>query len=101
MDIEQFQLFANLTALGTIGLIYAGYVKNLKSEIALKSEQITLLRSKNAALEKRTPEYVETLLSERIGIREKELKRLKDDDEAHRNEIRARNTELDLSLIHI
>jgi hypothetical protein len=96
------QLIANLSALVVIGWIYAAYVKNLRAGLSLKDEQLASVRAnlalwkdKAEQLEKKTPEYLERLLSERIRIREEELSRLKSDKEQHQQEIQDRNLELE------
>lgn len=100
--LSYIQLIANLSALILIGWIYAAYVKNLRSSVDLKNTELDSLRTnlqlwkdKAEQLEKKTPEYLERLLSERIKIREEELTRLKNDKEQHQQEIRDRNSELD------
>jgi hypothetical protein len=100
--LSYIQLIANLSALILIGGIYAAYVKNLRSSVDLKNTELDSLRTnlqlwrdKAEQLEKRTPEYLERLLSERIKIREEELARLKNDSEQHQQEIRERNSELE------
>ena len=94
-------LIANLGALTVLGLLYAAYIKNLKSALELKSEQIetqdrhiAMWRDKALDLERRTPEYVEKLLSERINVREDELRRLGEDAENNKSTIEDKNTQL-------
>jgi hypothetical protein len=96
------QFVANLSALAVIGCIYLAYIKNLRSIAQSKDDQIRaveknlkLWRDKAELLEKRTPEYIEKALSDRIRIREDELTRLKLDYDQHVKEIQARNSELD------
>ena len=100
--LSYIQLIANLSALVLIGWIYAAYVKNLRSSVDLKNTELSAIRTnlqlwkdKAEQLEKKTPEYLEKLLSERIKIREEELARLKDDRDLHQLEIRERNSELE------
>jgi hypothetical protein len=100
--LNYLQLIANLSALVVVGWIYAAYVKNLRSSVDLKNTELESLRTnlqlwrdKAEALEKKTPEYLEQLLSERIKIREEELTRLKNDKDQHQQEIRERNSELE------
>jgi hypothetical protein len=100
--LSYIQLIANLSALVLIGWIYAAYVKNLRSSVDLKNTELDAIRTnlhlwkdKAEQLEKKTPEYLEKLLSERIKIREEELARLKNDRDHHQLEIRERNSELE------
>ena len=79
---------ANLSALTIIGLIYIAYIKNLRSVTKLKDEQLKIAeqntskwKEKYLELERKSPEFVEKLLSERIKIREDELQRLTQDSE--------------------
>jgi hypothetical protein len=99
--MNYLQFIANLSALIVIGWIYAAYVKNLRSIAQSKDDQIIaveknlkLWRDKAELLEKKTPEYLEKVLSDRIKIREDELSRLKLDYDKHTKEIQARNSEL-------
>jgi hypothetical protein len=99
--ISYFQLGANTFALFVAGWIYVAYIKNLKSSLGLKDEQIKVIgqkeifwKEKAAELEKRSPEHVEKLLSERIQIREEEIKRLSEDATVHKAEITLKNEEL-------
>lgn len=101
MSIQLLQLTANLSALVVIGWIYLAYVKNLRSIAKAKDSQIAIVetnlrfwKDKASELEKRTPEYIEKILTERIKIREEELKRLHDDTEGHKKQIQARNEDL-------
>lgn len=92
---------ANLTALTVIGFIYLAYIKNLRSVNQLKDSQlkiaeqnVKLWKDKALDLERRTPEFVEKQLSERIKIREEELSRLAKDSESHFEQIKVKNREI-------
>ena len=93
---------ANLTALTVIGIIYAAYIKNLRSVNQLKDTQIKvseqnvkLWKDRALELERKTPEFIEKQLSERIKIREDEITRLANDTEAHSEQINIKNREIE------
>lgn len=93
---------ANLSALTVIGIIYVAYIKNLRSVSQLKDAQLKvaeqntkLWKDKALELERRTPEFVEKQLGERIKIREDELSRLAQDSESHTEQIDLKNREID------
>jgi hypothetical protein len=99
--INYLQLTANTFALGIAGWIYLAFIKNLKSTIQLKDEQIktveknmTFLKDKIAEMEKKTPENMEKILSERIKIREEEIIRLKGDKQNHDAELGVKDEQL-------
>lgn len=101
MDINFIQFIANISALAVIGWIYIAYIKNLRSISNAKDSQISIVesnlklwRDKANELERKTPEYIEKVLTERIKIREDELKRLHDDTVDHKKQIKARNEDL-------
>lgn len=105
MDIfkntQIISLIANLGALSVLGYLYAAYIKNLKSSLSLKADQITTLekrldmwRENASEMERRTPEYIESILAERIRIREEELFRLKEDGKNNVIEVEERNAEI-------
>ncbi|HHP1266687.1 hypothetical protein C3B80_22155 [Enterobacter cloacae] len=84
--IDYFQLGANGMALVIAGWIYIAYVKNLKSQIGIKEEQLKVLeknvnlwKDKANLMEQKTPEYIEEVLTKRIKHREEEIKRLEID----------------------
>ncbi len=87
--INYFQLGANSIALLVAGWIYVAYIKNLKSQLDSKDDQIkaveknlALWKDRASVFEKKTPEYMEEVLSKRIKHREEEIKRLElDKDE--------------------
>ena len=102
MNIDIIQFIANISALAVIGWIYVAYIKNLRSiskakdsQIAIVESNLNLWRDKANELEKRTPEYIEKVLTERIKIREGELKRLHEDSTNHKRQIKARNEDLE------
>jgi len=99
--IEYFQLGANGVALTVAGWIYGAYIKNLRSELSIKDEQVkaveknlTFWKDKATQFEKKTPEYMEEILSKRIKHREDEIKRLQDDKEEHTKLISLRSREV-------
>lgn len=84
--IDYFQLGTNGMALVIAGWIYIAYVRNLKSQIDIKEEQlktleknINLWKDKASLMEQKTPEYIEEVLSKRIKYREDEIRRLEGD----------------------
>lgn len=102
MSIEYIiSLVANLGALTVIGILYAAYIKSLRSQVCLKDEQlkaaeqnIKLWKDKTLILERQSPQYVEKILAERIRIREEEIARLAKDEESHQTEIEQKNIEV-------
>lgn len=85
---EWVQVTLNAGALVTGGVVWKLYFQNLKAtigtkqaEVDLAKEQASFWREKATELDKRTPEAVERVLAERIGIREAEIGRLADDRE--------------------
>lgn len=99
--INYIQLTANGFALAVAGWIYIAYIKNLKSVVKLKDEQmltvekhLTFLKEKLSELEKNSPENMERILNDRIKIREDEIARLDDDKKDHKQEIEQKNQQL-------
>lgn len=99
--INYLQLTANTFALGVAGWIYLSFIKNLKSSIQLKDEQIktveknmVFLKDRISEMEKKTPENMEKILSERITIREEEIVRLKGDKQNHYAELVVKDEQL-------
>ena len=99
--INYFQLAANTFALGVAGWIYLAYIKNLQSTVHLKDEQIktveknmNFLKEKNTEMEKKSPENMEKVLSERIKIREEEIARLNGDKKNHEAELVVKDEQL-------
>jgi hypothetical protein len=100
--IEIITLVSNLGALTILGFIYVAYIKNLRSVNKLKSEQVKIAEQniklwKDRALEseRKTPEFIEKQLNERIKIREDEVERLKADFEKHSEEINKKSNEIE------
>ena len=98
---EIITLIANLSALSVIGFIYVAYIKNLRTINQLKDSQLSvaeqntkLWKDRVLELERRTPEFMEKKLSERIKIREDELSRLERDTKGKENEIEKKNKEI-------
>ncbi len=99
---EIIAAIANLTALTVIGFIYIAYIKNLRSVNQLKESQlqvaeqnVKLWKDRVLELERRTPEFIEKQLSERIKIREDEISRLAKDTETHSGQINVKNKEIE------
>lgn len=99
--LDYLQLGANALALTLAGWIYLAYVKNIRSMLAVKDEQMKVLertlafwKDKAADFEKKTPEYIEEVLTKRIRLREDEIKRLNEDHEAHTKTIGMRTREV-------
>jgi len=98
--LKWIQLIVNAFALGAAGWIYKAYIQNLKSVLLSKDEQIKIvernmnfLKDKVADLEKKTPEFMEEILNERIKIREDEILRLSSDKDKNVNELKIKNQE--------
>jgi hypothetical protein len=103
MDIGLVGLIANIGALGVAGILYAAYVKNLRSMVNLKKEQlgvaeqnIKLWKDRASELEKQTPQFIEKILNDRIKVREDEVTRLAKDGESHKAEIELKGNEIEL-----
>lgn len=99
--VEIIALVSNLGALTVIGFIYLGYIKNLRSINELKDSQlkvaqqnVKLWKDRAIELERRTPEFIEKQLSDRIKVREEELARLASDNKDHSEMIEQKNKEL-------
>ena len=100
--IDYLQLGANGIILMILSWLYFAYVKNIKAEIKLKDEHIRI-SEKNLAfwkdraieLEKKSPEFFEGILENRIKIREQELSRLNDDTLKNKSEIEDKNRQLE------
>lgn len=98
--LKWIQLIVNAFALGAAGWIYKAYIQNLKSALLSKDEQIKIvernmnfLKDKVADLGKKTPEFMEKILNERIKIREDEILRLSVDKDKNVNELKIKNQE--------
>jgi len=99
--LDIITLVSNLGALTAIGFIYFAYIKNLRSVNKLKDQQlkisdqnVKLWKDRALELERKTPEFIEKQLNERIKIREDEVERLKTDYEEHKDTIEQKNSEL-------
>ena len=101
MWVDYIGLIANVSALSVAGILYAAYLKNLRSQIGLKEEQlkvaksnVSLWKDKALELERQTPQYIEKVLSERIRIREEELQRLTEDRDDQKQAIQGAQAEI-------
>ena len=99
--INYFQLGANGMALLVAGWIYLAYVKNIRGQLEIKDDQIkaveknlALWKDRASVFEKKTPEYMEEVLSKRIKHREEEIKRLELDKEENTKAISVKAREL-------
>lgn len=100
--ITYLQLGANTVAIAVAGWIYAAYLKNVRSMLEVKDEQLKVLersvtfwKDKAADFEKKTPEFIEEVLSKRIRLREEEIQRLSADHDAHTKTISMRSREVE------
>lgn len=100
--ISYLQLGTNAVALTIAGWIYIAYVKNIRSLLEVKDEQLKVLdkslafwKDKAADFEKKTPEFIEESLAKRIRLREEEIKRLSEDQEMHTKTISMRTREVE------
>ena len=98
---EYLQLGANATALMIARWIYLAYIKNIRAALDIKDEQIKVVerslafwKDKAADFEKKTPEYMEEVLTKRIHHREEEIKRLNEDRDSHAKTINMRTREV-------
>lgn len=87
---EVLQVVANIGALVGGGIIWKLYVDKLKATVDSKNAEIDsvkanreLWKDKAEDLEKRSPEFMERMLSERIQTREAEIARLAEDRGRH------------------
>lgn len=93
---------ANLGSLAVVGVIYVAYIRNLRSVVNLKDthlkiaeQNVKLWKDRAIELERRSPEFIEKQLSERIKIREEEIQRLSHDGEEHIEKIARKNSEIE------
>ncbi|MBN9206954.1 hypothetical protein [Methylibium petroleiphilum] len=100
--IAYFQLGANAVAIATASWIYLAYVKNIRSMLEIKDEQLRVLdrtvaywKDKAADFEKKTPEFIEEVLAKRIRLREEEIQRLSLDQETHAKTVSMRTREVE------
>ncbi|PNG14361.1 hypothetical protein [Stutzerimonas stutzeri] len=98
---EYLQLGSNGLALLVAGWIYLAYIKNLRSSVSAKDEQLKILqkhldfwKDKADEFEKKTPEYIEEVLAKRIRHREEEIKRLDEDKESSFRILQSKTSEL-------
>lgn len=84
--VDVIQLILNGGVLVAGGWVWKLYVDNLKAGLTSKDSELSLVKTdrdlwkgKVVELEKRSPEAMEKLLSERIEIRDRELARLGED----------------------
>jgi hypothetical protein len=98
--LKWIQLLVNFFAIGAAGWIYKAYIQNLKSALSSKDEQINIveknmnfMKDKIADLEKKTPEFMEKILNERIKIRDNEIIRLSNDKSKNINELEIKRQE--------
>jgi len=99
--INYLQIGTNAFAILVAGWIYAAYIKSLNSSLKSKDEQIkavdkniAFLKDKIVDLERKSPENIEKILSDRIKIREEEIIRLSDDKKDHEIEVSTKGEEV-------
>lgn len=99
------QLVVNLAALVAGGAVWKMYIDNLKAALTARSAEISsveknrdMWKDKAQELEKRSPEFMEKILAERIGTREAEITRLAEDKE--KNIELLRNLEQEKSVLN-
>lgn len=99
------QLVVNLAALVAGAAVWKMYIDNLKAALTARSAEISsveknrdMWKDKAQELEKRSPEFMEKILSERIGTREAEIIRLEEDKE--KNTELLRNLEQEKSVLN-
>ncbi|MDF4223559.1 hypothetical protein PXC01_18325 [Maribacter sp. M208] len=101
--IKWIQLIINAFALGAAGWIYRAYILNLKASISAKDEQVKIVeknlnlwKDRVSELERKTPEFMENALNQRIKIREDEIERLSSDKDYHEDEHSRKSAELEI-----
>ena len=99
--LNYLQVGSNGIALLVAGWIYVAYIKNLRSTVSAKDEQIKiteknlqLWKDKASDFEKKTPEYIEEVLSKRIKLREEEIRRLSEDKDGSLELLTSKNREV-------
>jgi len=99
--ISYLQVGSNGVALVVAGWIYLAYIKNLRSSLSAKDEQIETVekhlqfwKDKADDFEKKTPEYIEDVLAKRIKHREEEIKRLDEDKKGNLQLLAIKNKEV-------
>lgn len=88
------QLVANLGAVAVGAVLWKTYIGNLRAALTAKTAEISTVektrdfwKDKALDLEKRSPEFIEDVLSKRIANREAEIGRLMSDQEQHEQAI--------------
>lgn len=106
--ITYFQLGANTVAVVVAGWIYLAYIKNIRSILEVKDEQLKVMeksiafwKDKATEFERKTPEFIEEVLSKRIRLREEEIQRLSADQETHTKTISMRTREVERLRAHL
>lgn len=95
-------IFNGLT-ITLVGWLYITYFKNLNASLKAKDEQLKISeknllfwKDKANELEKKTPEYIEEVLSKRIKHREEEIKRLDMDKTENQKLLESKSKALNL-----
>ncbi len=108
ITIKWIQLILNFVAVGIGAWIFKSYIENLKSAIISKDEQVKAIekhlnfwKDKANDLEKKSPEFMENALNQRIKTREDEIKRLSEDKDVHQKEIDIQKQELSILKIEL
>lgn len=93
--LNSVQLAVNIAALAGGAVVWKMYVNNLKAALISKNAEISsveknrdMWKDKAQELEKRSPEFMEKILTDRINIREDEAKRLTEDKDKNFESLR-------------
>lgn len=107
-SIKWIQLILNFIAVGIGAWIFKSYIENLKAALSSKDEQVKTIekhlnfwKDKANDLEKKSPEFMENALNQRIKTREDEIKRLSADKDVHQKEIEIQKQELSILKIEL
>lgn len=107
-SMPAIQLVVNFAALVGGAAVWKLYIGNLKAALTSKNAEISsveknrdMWRDKAQELEKRSPEFMEKILSERIGTREAEIIRLTEDKEKNSEKLRSLEQEKSLLNRHL
>jgi hypothetical protein len=99
--IELIGLVANIGALSIIGFLYLAYIKNLRSinefkesQLKVAEQNVKFCKDRAFEFERRSPEFIEKQLSDRIKIREEEIARLKSDNDEQSEKFVLKSSEL-------
>jgi hypothetical protein len=99
--IELIGLVTNIGALSVIGFLYFAYIKNLRSinefkesQLKVAEQNVKLWKDRAFEFERRSPEFIEKQLSDRIKIREEEIARLKSDNDEQSEKFVLKSSEL-------